>query len=354
MGRIRYAPRALGLDFLARLALFWLTPSTLDPQDKAILRSSLSLTPIRYALAHGQTTWSSWGTRVMVRFALLPVLDYFLEKDPEQLQRQGRNLLPVVASAWGRTEVLEWALKSRYKMDPPRETVEEAVDDASRHGQVAGEFHFVALLCCRGLALNGSALTLRLRLPFAPNHHANPPKLYAQSWTFGSTRACLCVCFPELQLTSLAHSLMSLSPSSRPPLADYSEKALASATIKRQLGSLEWWRNSGLPLKIGNVVSLQSGGGGFRKERSMESRKLTAEMPVFSIRRSRQLDFASMEGTTGECLFFLLFCMSGLSTILKLLHLSRSSIANLPHSLSLRFNSLPRLVGLLWPPRPLL
>lgn len=38
----------------------------------------------------------------------------------------------------------------------------------------------------------------------------------------------------------------------------YSEHALASATIKRQLGSLEWWKESGLPLKITNVLDFAS------------------------------------------------------------------------------------------------
>lgn len=48
----------------------------------------------------------------------------------------------------------------------------------------------------------------------------------------------------------------------------FSESALDSATVKRQLGSLEWWKYSGLKLRIGNV-----------------------------------LDFASMEGSTGKPLF---------------------------------------------------
>lgn len=97
------------------------------------------MNPIKYARAHGHTTWSSWGTRVMVRFAYVHVLDYFLAHDPAQLRRQCKTLLPIVASAWGRVDVLEWAQRSSFKLEPDPQTLEEAVDEASRHGQVAGE-----------------------------------------------------------------------------------------------------------------------------------------------------------------------------------------------------------------------
>ncbi|SCV71826.1 BQ2448_4520 [Microbotryum intermedium] len=42
-----------------------------------------------------------------------------------------------------------------------------------------------------------------------------------------------------------------------PPTA-YTEAALLSATIQRQKASLEWWRNSGLDLKIGPVLDYAS------------------------------------------------------------------------------------------------
>jgi hypothetical protein len=75
----------------------------------------------------------------MLRFAFIHVLDYFLKHDPAQLHRECCTLLPVVASAWGRVNVLEWAQQSAYRLDPDPSTTEEAIDDASRHGQVAGE-----------------------------------------------------------------------------------------------------------------------------------------------------------------------------------------------------------------------
>ena len=75
----------------------------------------------------------------MVRFAYVHVLEYFQNNDPEQLQRQCRSLLPIVASAWGRVNVLEWARDSAFRLHPDPLVLEEAVDEASRHGQVAGK-----------------------------------------------------------------------------------------------------------------------------------------------------------------------------------------------------------------------
>lgn len=68
---------------------------------------------------------------------VVAVLNFFLRTDRAQLRWQCEILLPVVASAWGRVEVLEWARTSGYNLDPKIEIIAEAVDEASRHGQVA-------------------------------------------------------------------------------------------------------------------------------------------------------------------------------------------------------------------------
>ncbi|KAK4053882.1 hypothetical protein OIO90_003719 [Microbotryomycetes sp. JL221] len=164
----------------------WLEFAT--PLDKAILESSQSLRPIEDAIVNGSRLWSDWGTRVMVRFAFLDTLEFLHVRDPVQFRKRCKRLLPVVASAWGRVKVLEWARDSTYKLDPEPATIAEAMEEASRHGQVA--------------ALD---FWLGLNIPL-----------------------------------------------------HYTEAALASATIKRQLGSLQWWRESGLPLKIGNVLDFAS------------------------------------------------------------------------------------------------
>lgn len=166
----------------------------------------------------------------MVRFGYIHVLDYFLSHDPEQLQRQCRALLPIVASAWGRVNVLEWARDSAFKLEPDTAILEEAVDEASRHGQVAGTFQHPQQSC---VALTSCVSPIK-------------------SWNFGSI---LAFHYVSLDHCCICAVLFLLSSSHR---AEYTEKALASATVKRQLGSLEWWRKSGLPLKIGNVVSTQN------------------------------------------------------------------------------------------------
>ena len=110
------------------------------PLDHAILSSSLSLFPVHEALQAGHRQFTQWGARVMIRFSFLHVLDFFLKTDPRQLREQCGILLPKVASAWGRVEVLKWATQSEFRLRPDRQTTAEAMDDASRHGQVAGAF----------------------------------------------------------------------------------------------------------------------------------------------------------------------------------------------------------------------
>lgn len=114
----------------------WLEQAT--PLDHAILASSLCSTPVLNALKQGNTRFTQWGARVMIRFSYIHLLDLFAKTDPRQLRKQCQTLLPVVASAWGRVEVLKWATESEFKLRPDRNVVAESVDDASRHGQVAG------------------------------------------------------------------------------------------------------------------------------------------------------------------------------------------------------------------------
>ena len=115
----------------------WLEQAT--PLDHAILASSRSLRPVLAAVAAGHSTFTQWGARVMIRFSYLHVLGFFLRTDPDQLRQQCENLLPVVASAWGRVNVLRWATESEFRLRPDRRTTAEAIDEASRHGQVRGK-----------------------------------------------------------------------------------------------------------------------------------------------------------------------------------------------------------------------
>lgn len=117
----------------------WLEFAT--PLDRAILRTSSahSLVPVQYARAHGHTHFTQWGARVMLRFALIDTIDYLFHTDQRQFRQQCEHLLPVVASAWGRRTVLEWAKDSDFKLNPDPRIMAEAIDEASRHGQVQSQ-----------------------------------------------------------------------------------------------------------------------------------------------------------------------------------------------------------------------
>lgn len=116
------------------------------PLDRAILRSSASLVPVQFALAHGHTKFTQWGARVMIRFSLVHVLDFLFRADERQFRDECTDLLPVVASAWGRLAVLEWAKDSDFGLRPSPQTTADAIDEASRHGQVESAFRFPLVL----------------------------------------------------------------------------------------------------------------------------------------------------------------------------------------------------------------
>lgn len=102
------------------------------PLDHAILTGSLSIVKERHAAGH--RIFSQWGSRVMLRFGYTHLLAWLHETEPAQLHRLCDYLLPEVASAWGRVNVLEWALRSGFGL--PRHLSESPIDEASRNGHV--------------------------------------------------------------------------------------------------------------------------------------------------------------------------------------------------------------------------
>lgn len=52
-----------------------------------------------------QRTFSHWGARVMVRFGYVHLLDWLYSVEPSQMHTVCIELLPEIASAWGRVEV---------------------------------------------------------------------------------------------------------------------------------------------------------------------------------------------------------------------------------------------------------
>lgn len=101
--------------------------SSESPKATLVRQTTQSIIPCR--------RFSRWGARCMIRFAYIHILDWLYKVDPDQVHAVCDELLPEVASAWGRVEVLDWAYrKSSFgiqKSISPR-----AIDDASRNGHV--------------------------------------------------------------------------------------------------------------------------------------------------------------------------------------------------------------------------
>lgn len=79
--------------------------------------------------------FSRWGARCMIRFAYIHILDWLYSVNPEQVHSVCDELLPEVASAWGRVEVLDWAYR-RSTFGIQKSISPRAIDDASRNGHV--------------------------------------------------------------------------------------------------------------------------------------------------------------------------------------------------------------------------
>ncbi|GAA6016065.1 hypothetical protein JCM11491_000657 [Sporobolomyces phaffii] len=236
------------------------------PLDQAILRSATSTTPVRYATLVGRHShFTQWGARVMLRFGYVHVLDFFARHDLAQLDRQCKRLLPVVASAWGRTSVLEWAQRSLLGLKPDPRTTAEAIDEASRHGQV----QVLDFWRDSGLPLNYSeaaldSATIKRQLGSLEwwKNSGLPLKIgYVLDFASmeGST-----VCLDWWADSGLAvryskAALYSLSKNGNVTLLDwwqhsrfnlvYDKEVLINATRYGQTKVLDWWLNSGLDIE---------------------------------------------------------------------------------------------------------
>lgn len=122
----------LGVAHHLPITSAWLELAT--PLDRAILTGRLT----RVIEAHTNEqhkVFSTWGARVMVRFGYVGMLDYLLSVEPEQLHRLCDYLLPDVASAWDRVNVLEWALHGGFGI--LTDATESALNEATVNGHVS-------------------------------------------------------------------------------------------------------------------------------------------------------------------------------------------------------------------------
>ncbi|EFP79753.2 uncharacterized protein PGTG_06074 [Puccinia graminis f. sp. tritici CRL 75-36-700-3] len=179
----------------------WLELAT--PLDQAILSGRLARVIEVYA-EEKETRLSTWGARVMVRFGYIAMLDYLLSVEPEQLHRLCDDLLPDVASAWERVNVLEWALHGGFGIRA--DASESAINEASINGHVA---------VLEWWKNSGVALKIGNVMDYA----------------------------------SLESTTISLEWWARSGLeGKYSRMALLNATNQGHLKVLDWWLNSGLQL----------------------------------------------------------------------------------------------------------
>ncbi|GAA5820426.1 hypothetical protein JCM11251_005621 [Rhodosporidiobolus azoricus] len=211
------------------------------PLDRAILRSSLSTVPVEYALAHGETSFTQWGARALIRFSFIPAMQVLLEKEEKQFRDRCTELLPVVASAWGRGDVLKWAKDGKFKLRPDPRTTAEAIDEASRHGQV----EMLDFWLESGLPLHYSEAAL--------SSATIKRQLGALEWWKNSG-------LPlkignVLDFASMEGSTVCLDWWARSGLpCRYSKAALYTLSKSGNLASLNWWATSRFPLAYDKEV----------------------------------------------------------------------------------------------------
>lgn len=159
---------------------------------------------------------TSVGANAIVRLGYIHILDHLRSAHRAIFDRlYGGNhsrCIPLRASASGRAEVLTWW---HTQNDVPKVYGDECIDEACRHGQ-----------------LDVLEWWWQNTLP----HHLPPS--------------------PRLSSSSLISS--SPSPASAPLFMLYTEAALENASARGHLHLLRWWKQSGLPLRVGRVMDLAS------------------------------------------------------------------------------------------------
>jgi len=206
---------------------------------------------------------SQWGARVMIRFGYVEMLSYLYShpKTQNQVKTVCGPFLASIASAWGRVPVLEWAKEYFYSDEITRDLItEEAIDEASRHGQIAVLDWWKSAIELHPLKYSENALssaTVKEEIPIL-----NWWKSSNLPLKIGNV----------LDFASMARSTSSLewwSKQSGLLAPKYSKAALYSLSCSGNISKLDWWLNQNrFPLlydkevliaatKYGQVESLQ-------------------------------------------------------------------------------------------------
>lgn len=242
----------------------WMEQST--PLDRAILSGQLSSVKSVYLGTEGvngqkgqppQQTFTRWGARCMIRFGYVHLLDWLHSVSPEQMHATCDELLPEVASAWGRVEVLEWAHRAS-SFGISSHLSPRAIDDASRNGHVK-ILQWWLETGITPLAYSEDAL----------NHATIKKQIPALEWWIASGL--------PLKIGNVLDFASMVKDGSSDLLdwwndksglkGNYTKVALYEISKRGNVHLLKWWKDSGLPLvydkevligatKMGKVESL--------------------------------------------------------------------------------------------------
>jgi hypothetical protein len=260
-------------------------------------RSSNSPLPLTQQLTQAITPcrrFSRWGARCMVRFAYIHILDWLYSVNPEHVHNVCDELLPEVASAWGRVEVLDWAYrKSTFgiqKVISPR-----AMDDASRNGHV-DVLQWWLTSGIQPLAYSEDALnhaTIKLQIPTLEwwKHSGLPLKIgnvmdFASMVKSPSTASLdwwksqidsndIDAIFANVSVTASGRRTGGTANSA--PSGLYTKLALYQLSNTGNIPLLNWWKDSGLPLVYDKEVLI-----GATKQGRVESLNwwLKSKLPI--------------------------------------------------------------------------
>jgi hypothetical protein len=241
----------------------WIEQSTV--LDRAILCSKLP--NVKAVYKSGHVRFSNWGARVMVRFGYTHLLDWLFKSDPDQMHCVCDELLPEVASAWGRVEVLEWAKRSNF-FGEKRSFSHRAMDDASRNGHVRILQWWL-----------DSGITPLSYSEHALNHATIKKQIPTLEWWKSSGL--------PLQIGNVL-DFASMVKDGSPDLLEWwnNKSGLTGTSTKMALyhlscvgntGLLQWWKESGLPLTYDKEVLV-----GATKQGKVESLNwwLDSKLPV--------------------------------------------------------------------------
>lgn len=209
--------------------------------DKALLDGRTCR--IQDTLNRGYRDFTQWSARCIVRFANIEALDLLLRALPQQMHDICDELLPNIASAWGRVVVLDWAVESGFGIAGATEV---AMDDASRHGHIEVLDFWRA--AGRPLLYSESALasaTFNRQLDVLDWWKASGLDLKVGKVLDFASMSNYTACLQWWSESGLHE---------RYPHKWYSRIALYEPSLRGYTSILDWWLASGLPLDFGPDV----------------------------------------------------------------------------------------------------